>query len=260
MMKLKFLYGLMMLATALTLTFGGDCYSTAAIFRPSDVADTAWREQQEPDKVLLAKFQQLCKKMSEIKDSYTVAGTMNIIDHANPRDKMENVKFLFCKKGDQYYYLLGTTATINEDGIYLYIDNETKKILLSQQKKVVYDPGFKQFANLGANIKSENYRLVSKVTGDMETLSLINEHHISCKQYSISLKKNSMTIKRLYMRLTNFYEPLKTDNEKVVDVSISEWDDAADISKYLTKDKVVIQGNGGWKTVSGFKNYQLIKM
>ena len=213
-----------------------------------------------PDKTLLAKFELLCKKMNNVGDNYTLAGEININDKTDPAGKMNHVGFLFCKQGDEFYYRLGNTVTMNEGGVYLFIDNHTKRIMISGKKQVVYDGGLKQLANLGANIQSENYRMISKTTGDEQTISLINEHHISCKQYSLTFNKHSMQIKRLYMRLSNFNDPLRTDNEKIVDVAISRWDASADISKYPTKNSVIKNVNGDWKTAEGFKNYRLIKM
>jgi hypothetical protein len=229
------------------------------ISKPIKQRDTVGHEPA-PDKALLNKFELLCKKMSNTNGNYTMAGIINIVNKANPDDKMENVDFLFCKQGDEFYYKLGQTTTIDEQGVYLFIDYKTKRIIVSQGKKVVYDAALKQFGDLGAKVYGENYKLLDKVNGDDETLSLINEHHISCKQYSITFNRQTLKIKKLFMRLTNFSDPLRTDNEKTVNVNITRWDNGADITKYLSKNNVVKNINGGWKTVSEFKNYQLIKM
>jgi hypothetical protein len=228
--------------------------------RPGLVKGNPDTTQHPPDQALLARFEILNKKLSNVKGNYTLAGIININDHANPEAKMVNVKFLFCKHGDDFFYKLGTTATINEQGVYLYIDYQTKRILISEKKQVEYDAGLKSFADLGANIQAEHYKLTSKISGDDETISLINDHHISCKQYSITFERRDMKIKRLFMRLSDINDPLRTDKEKVVDVSISEWDSSAELAKYLSKDNVIKNINGGWKTVNGFKNYRLIKM
>jgi hypothetical protein len=218
------------------------------------------KQAPDPDKALLSKFKMLIRKIGDVEGNYTLAGVINIVDHANPKERMDNVKFLFCKHGDEFYYRLGTIATINEKGVYIYIDYQTKRIIVSDEKSVTREAGLKAFGDLGMNIKSENYRLESKIRGNEQTISLINEHHISCKQYTISFDKRTMAIKRLYMRLSDFNEPLRTDNEKVVDVSIAEWDGNADLTKYPSKGDIVKNVNGGWKAVDAFKNYQIVKM
>lgn len=213
-----------------------------------------------PDKAILEKFEQVCKKMNDVKGNYTLGGVINIIDRANPADAMDHVDFLFCKQGDEFYYRLGKTITLNEQGLYLYIDNQSRRIMLSPQKKVQYDAGMKQFADMGANIRSEHYKMTSKINGDEQTISLVNEHHISCKQYTITFNRQNLKVKYLYMRLTNLNDPLNKANEKVVTVSISKWDNTADVSGYLSKDNVVKNVKGGWRTVNVYRNYELIKM
>jgi len=227
--------------------------------RPQKMKDTI-SLAPAPDKALLDKFNLLCKKMADVQGDYTLGGVINIVDKANPADKMDHVEFLFCKKGDEFYYKLGETLSLNEQGSYIYIDKPSKRVLLSSQKQVAYDPGFRQFADMTATIKSENYHLVSTINGNEQTISLINEHHISCKQYSLTFDKRSMMIKRLYMRLTDFAEPTRKDKEKIVDVSISRWDRTADLGMYLSKNKVIKKFNGRWKTVNEFRDYQLVKI
>lgn len=170
------------------------------------------------------------------------------------------VYFLFCKQGDEYYYRLGSTTTLNEKGAYLYIDNQNKRILVSGQKQVAYDNGVKGFGDLGANIKFEHYRPESKVSGNEETISLTNPHHISCKQYAITFDQRNMKIKRLYLRLSNLSDPLRTDNEKIISVSITKWTKTAVLSKYLTKEQVIQSVRGEWETTDEFKQYRLTKM
>jgi hypothetical protein len=255
--KLQIIATLTMLMV--TFIFARGLAQQTTVSKLNKGADTS-KYQQTPDKALVGKFEMLCKKMTNIKGNYTVAGIINMSDKARPADKMENIRFLFCKKGDEFYYRLGSSATVNEQGVYLYIDYKTKRVMLSQKKQVGYDAGLKQFGDIGANIKSENYKLSSKTTGNDQTISLINEYHISCKLYAITFDRHTMKIKHLHMRLSNFNEPLRTDNEKIVDVSISQWSNTADMTKYLTKSKVVRNENGKWKTVNEFKNYQLIKM
>jgi hypothetical protein len=202
----------------------------------------------------------LCKKISNVSGNYTIGGIIDINDEANPADKITHAAFLFSKKSDKFYYRLGATVSINQPGIYLYIDNQAKSIMVSPQKQVLFDTGLKGLADMGANIKSENYKIVSRVTGDDQTITLINEHHISCKEYAITFNRHNMRIKRLYMRLTNFNDPLRTDNEKIVDVTISQWNNKADMTKNLSANSVVKSVNGKWMTLNGYKIYRLITM
>jgi hypothetical protein len=61
------------------------------------------------------------------------------------------------------------------------------------------------------------------------------------------------------MRFTNFNYP-EAENDQVVDISISQWNDTANMAAYLSKNKVVKYINGDWKTLNEFKNYRIVKM
>jgi hypothetical protein len=235
-------------------------YGRQAKAAPIIIYGDTIKRQAGADQKLLNVFESLCKKLSNVKGNYTIAGTISITDYANPTGNMKDVGFLFCKQVEDFYYKLGTTVTLNEQGAYIFIDYQHKAIMLSEKKQVAYDAALKSFGDIGANIKSENYKLISKINGNEQTLSLINEHHISCKQYSITFNRHTLKIKKLHMRLSNLNDPLRTDNEKIVDVNINQWENTADITKYLTKNSVIRNVGGKWEIVNAFKNYRLIKM
>jgi len=208
----------------------------------------------------LAIFKKLCSQISDYKGAYTLAGVINIKNPTNPALEVKNVSFLFCKSGSEFYYKLGTTETLNENGVYLYIDHDRRNIMFSAQKQVAYDQGPLKTPDVSAMLKSEHYRLLSSARGDERTITLLNEHHVSCKQYSLTFDNADLKLRRLFMRLTNLSDPGDQSTEEVVDVRIIQWDKTADLARYLTKNQVVrISG----KNISGtgiFKNYKVIKM
>jgi len=208
----------------------------------------------------LGTFRKLCSQISDYKGNYTLAGVISIKNPTNPNLELKNEDFLFCKSGSQFYYQLGATQMLNESGVYLYIDHDRRNILLSPQKQVGYDQPPLSLPDVTAMLKSEHYRLVSSTTGNERTITLLNEHHISCKQYSLTFNKDNLKLKRLFMRLTDLRNPDDRSTEEVVDVRIVQWERTANLGKYLTKNKV-IRTNG--RAVSGtgnFRNYKVIKM
>jgi len=209
---------------------------------------------------IIRKFTLLCNNIRDVRGDYTLAGVISIDDKASPRANMDHVHFLFCKQGGEYYYQLGATVTLNENGAYVYIDNQNKRILVSGQKRLDYDNDIRGFGDLGANIKFEHYKVASKVSGTDETISLTNDHHISCKQYAITFDRRSMKIKQLRLRLSDPRDPLRTDNEKTISVDIRQWTKTAVLSKYLTKGQVIRNVNGQWRTAEMFKQYRLTNM
>jgi hypothetical protein len=249
--KIKVMVSMLLLYTAVPQAHAFNTY------RP--LIDSAGKNKLS-ENALLNKFKQVCKQFNGNKKNYTLAGIMNVHDKRNPDTEMKNVNFLFCKSGGDFYYRVGQTVTINEQGLYLFIDQGSKAITLTKQKTISYDQGgFKQFGDLAASIKSENYTISSKVVGDQQTISLINEHHISCKQYALTFNKATLKISHLYMRFTNFNYP-EAENDQVVDIDISQWNDTANLNAYMSKNKVVKYINGDWKTLNEFKNYRVVKM
>lgn len=211
------------------------------------------------NKALLAKFQALCKKYDTVQQNYTLEGVMNIENKADTAGRMSNVDFLCCREGNAFYYRLGQTETINANGLYLYIDNQAKTILISAQKTVLEKNGPKAFAQLGASLKGEYYQLLSQTNGASQTITLLNEQHVSCKQYSVTFDTLNLKMKRIYVRLSNAQEPLRKDNEQVIDVSVSRWDDTADIRKYVSKAGIVKRVGEEWKLAEKYADYNLIK-
>ena len=208
----------------------------------------------------LGVFKKLCDRIRDTKGDYTLGGIINIKNPTNPTLELKNVSFLFCKSGSRFYYKLGTAEMINNEGVYLYIDHDRRNIMLSPQKEVAYDQTPLNMPDVSTMMKTEHYRVSSSDKGNERTITLLNEHHVSCKQYSLTFDKDNLRLRRLFMRLTDLRNPDNSSTEEVVDVQITQWNRTADLSKYLNKRQVIsIRG----QMVSGtgnFKNYRVIKM
>ncbi len=81
----------------------------------------------------------------------------------------------------------------------------------------------------------------------------------NCKQFSISYDTLALSIRRIYARMTNLQDPLKTDNQKLVDIQIGQWDGTADLYKFYKGD-VVTKTNGLWQVTDKYKKYHLTTM
>jgi len=210
--------------------------------------------------LLLRRYRAVFKKYDTIKTNCTMQGMINIVDQADTSGNMKNVDFLFCKAGDDFYYRLGTTETINAKGLYIFIDNKAQTMVVTAQKKVAYDQWPAAFADIGNVVKSEGYKIAGFVKDNIQTISLHNEHNINCKQFSISFDTLNLTITHMYARMTNVQDPLRTDNEKVVDIAITEWTNKADLDKAFVKGNILKSEDGRWKAVNKYKNYSLTTM
>src|SRR5471030_2481098 len=86
------------------------------VIKVNKVADSL-QSEKTADKPLLNKFELLCKKIGRVNGNYTLGGIINIDDKASTETNMKNIQFLFCKQGDEFYYKLGNTVTLNEQGV-----------------------------------------------------------------------------------------------------------------------------------------------
>ncbi|AYL93831.1 hypothetical protein [Mucilaginibacter celer] len=215
------------------------------------------------DKAILNRLGSVFKKYNTDKLSYTIGGEISMTDKADNSKKMSHVNFLLSKHANEFYYQLGSTQTLNAGGTYLYIDNKGYTILAGPQKPVVGNDSFKSLFSdeMAKNLQSEHYELLSSRKGAEQTITMLNEHHISCKQYAITIDTATLRIKKVFIRYTNFNAPLRTDNEKVVTVMINQWTNAGAPGKYLVADDVVTRDrHHKYKARGKYLKYQTVNL
>ena len=212
------------------------------------------------DRATLAAFERICHHYDTIRQSYTISGRISLSDPADSSGNLEDVPFLCCKKGGELYYRLGNTETINAAGSYLYIDHQGKSIMLSPQKDLQGDAGMKALTGMNRNLLSEDYELTTAQSGGQKTYTLVNEHHISVKEYSLTVDTLSGQLRRIVARLSGSIDPLRKDNEKRIDIRFSRWDTATEMNKYKRPGDVVRSGAGERTLSKDYSGYQLIRM
>jgi hypothetical protein len=255
--RIVFFVCILLSVSAITLAFG--LYLKKSKKRPSAINNQSnIVSAPKYDAILLLKFKNICKKYDTLKLNYTMKGVINMIDKADTGGKMNNVSFLFCKRGDALYYKLGETETMNENGLYLYIDHAAKRVFLSQQKHLNYNDGVQSITAIAKNLQGERYTLTGSVNGSQQSITLVNEHHITCKQYTVSFDTVDMQIRHVYARLTNFQDPLNKNKEKIFSVDLSEWDAKALMDSYPSTASVVKRQDGVWSKTNKYKDYELI--
>ena len=211
------------------------------------------------DPVLLKKFETICHLYDTVKNNYTISGMIDIVDHSDTTVKPAKLNFLICKQDDNFYYKLGNTVTVNAGGSYIYIDNQAKHILIGVQKSMQADQ-IGSLAGIGKTLKSEYYKMSSSIKGSVETISLLNEQHISMKQYSIAYDTVTMQMKHIFLRLSNTDQPLRKDNEKTIDVTVDNWIFRANLDSYLVEKYVTKDSRGAWKPFGNYAGYELTQL
>jgi len=215
-----------------------------------------------PAKVDAGKLQllrQLCAKMSLNQKVLFIEGTVNALNGADSTDRLINADYIFMKQGDQFYYKLGQSETINTKKLNLYVDNGTKKIMLSPGKLTSAINGVGDPAELLKKVEDEGYELSEKINGMITIMTLSNPYHLSCKVFSIAYETESLQPKKLVYRLSNFQEPQNSKLDNVLEISFSSvktssGNDPKEITKFLRKEGKV------WTLTDQYKDYELINM
>jgi len=154
---------------------------------------------------------------------------------------------------------MGNTETLNNKGIYLMVDHAKKEIFLGPQK-VVTTPQIVDADKLNEVLSGENYDLTLRTEGKYQTLTLLNERHITCKEYAITYDTVSLKVTHIYARMSEFSDPLNKNKEKLLDVSFAQWDNEADVDKHINIYKILVQDGKILQLTADYKNYQLIRL
>jgi hypothetical protein len=208
------------------------------------------------DPVLVKKLETVLDGFSGARPKYTYAGSISVSNPADTTEKMNHVPFLLCKDGKDLYYRMAGTEMINANDACLTVDSVHKRVFVSAQKQV----NVLQMMNtdlLHRCLQEQDYSLTSKREGTRETITLLNEHNASCKQYSIAYDTLSKTVTRIFSRLGNFREPENSRKDKLIEIDLSRYEQDADLSRYTTKAQVI--GAGG-KLRAKYADYQLIHL
>jgi hypothetical protein len=242
---------ILVLCTLVTLAFEHKKQGLPKI-RPSI---PAMRKTPAFDPILLRKYEALSLLYDTVRASYTMAGVINLHDPADSAANMKDVAFFFSRSGDNFYYKLGTTMTINMEGLYVYVDEKGRSIVIGEQKNVISDQASGAFISLSKNLMGEGYALTGQLNGSQQTLTITNEHHLSCKQMSVTYDTLNMHIGHLRARLTNLVGVKK---DKTLDIAITEWATEAKPEKYINLDDVIKKEDGKWIAVKQYKGFSII--
>lgn len=211
------------------------------------------------DKTLLAKLDTVMHSVDFSRNAYTISGSISVSNKADSSENMNNANFLICKKGGEFYYREGPVETINEGGFYICIDKDTRKVIVSEQKEINAMSIINKAAIRKA-IESENYELRSIFHGPLQVISLVNEHHVSCKEYAMTFDTLTNKINRIYNRMTNLSDPLNKAKDKIIDIRINRCETDADLSLYPGKNKVLRKDGNKWILTSEYSKYKLLVM
>jgi hypothetical protein len=165
--------------------------------------------------------------------------------------------YLLIKRHQEFYYKIGNLEYFNTNkiGVLLNHDKQTISVL----KKV--DPQALYFASPEVNkipeiIKSEGYKISSIEEDGLQTVSLKNEMHFTCKEYAITFDTLSFLPKRISFRLTGNSNADQHSGERLLNLVFDEVRDQSLVENYLKKMPLKL-AKGKWEVAQDYKHYQL---
>jgi hypothetical protein len=184
---------------------------------------------------------------------------INLDDPNDTTNTVHHLNFEFCRIGDDYYYRLGNTEMIRQDSLNLFVTDDQRKVVISS-RPIDMKPLVQDFSLIVKTLQSDGYVLTSTRKGAGQTLSLINEHHLSCKELSVTLDTASGKLERIYSRLTDIGSPMDKGKERTLDVQISKISGQADWAEHTRARDVVRRNGGKWVLTGKYAKYELIML
>lgn len=211
------------------------------------------------DSVLLKRFTSAIRSLDFNRPICTYAGLINMDDPNDTTNSVHHIKFLFCRSGGGYYYRLGDVEIVHQGNLNVYIQHDQHKVVVSGQQ-IVIQPPVKNLGIIMKSLSSENYELKVKSEGTKQTLSLINEQHLSCKELSVTLDTLTGKLVRIHSRLNDFGSPMDKGKDKVMDVTIRELSSHANRGQYPLVSDIVKMSSGKWVLTGKYSTYELIML
>lgn len=210
------------------------------------------------DPKLIAAFERISASI-RMDGDFDYAGILNINDGADTSMSLKNMDFICSRKGMDCYTKFGHSEMLNAHGVYLFIEHDQKKVWLSPQK-AISTPLPLNTASFNKNLISEDYQISAATEGSDSTIRLINEHHLSCKEYAISYDTTSKQVNHIYARLTNFQHPENDGKDKVVEMQLFHWSETGMPEKYLRVDDVIRIVHGVARLTNKYNDYELLNL
>lgn len=206
---------------------------------------------------LLEKFLAGCSQIDPNKKEFLLVGTINVQDGADTTLNIQNVPYILSKKGKEFYFKIGQTETINAGDYYIFLDHNLKKVMVSKQQQVVPTVGMPNVQQMLKNLDGEFYSLTDKVINDTEKISLVNEHHLSCKEFSLRVSHVDKELKAVMLRLSNPQFPEDKKKDKKVELQLTQISEKSNLENYV-ETPVVKKVQATWTLQPAYKAYELI--
>ncbi|WP_431294716.1 hypothetical protein [Pedobacter sp. P26] len=109
-------------------------------------------------------------------------------------------------------------------------------------------------------LREERYSVVEMPAPDgFRKISLLNLHHVTCKEYSITFNSETFKPTEVFIRLSNLDDPLNTKLDKTIFMKYSEKSDLNQ-AELLSTERIITKTDKGFKAVHAYSDYEVIEI
>ena len=215
-------------------------------------------EEINIDTTKLRLFTKVSRAIDFNANELSLSGTLTVHDGSDNSANVNNAPYSFIRKDSSFYYRLDLMEMINADGYYIQADAGQKKILLMPGKRISPQRMLPQLEKFVANLKEERYKILEMPASEgFRKISLINTHHITCKEYSITFNSETLKPIEIFVRLSNFDDPLNTKMDKTITMKYFQTNNLND-DKWLSTERIVLKTDQGFKPAIEYNGYEII--
>lgn len=212
-------------------------------------------ENNEQDKKVLSELSGVLHAMDTV-TVITVNGFMDGVDLADSTSNMQSA-FCYSRQGNQGYYQLGSNEMISLTDAYIVVANDVKKIFVSRPKEVI-NPIRMPIKTEVDFLAHESYKVSRRAEGALTRISLTNPTHASYREYTISFDTLNI-VRKSVMRMTDPEALTDPTKDKILTISISNWEVGAARKDLLRMDRYISRVNGEMVPAARLKGYEIVK-
>jgi hypothetical protein len=107
-------------------------------------------------------------------------------------------------------------------------------------------------------VRSEKYELISLINGRSGKLSLLNEHHVSCKELSVTYDTLTKKLNSVLLRYSDIADPLNKKRDRKVEIDVSQVE--ANARKHPGVKDIIKEDEGKITLLPKYTDYELITL
>lgn len=226
----------------------------------NDSRDALDDKKDPVDREIVEELVQLAKQFDSAAANLYFEGRFTAVDKMDTANALRNIPYTFYKTGEELYFRIGNTESINTKALYVYIDHPIKKIIVGAPKKVIMPSPNPPLDLMLDMIKEEGFTVSKSIESGIAAISLQSETHVSCKEYTVRYDAVGKSLRSIFLRLADISDPLDKEREKWTFMDIVRYDDTTQRNDLLQISRFVRQTSAGWMPAQDLNQYDLVEL